>query len=522
MLRKGVLSATLAVPVALGGAPAVGAVGAGARSGVAPICTTSRSRAANVNTDCESTGNTFETSIAVNPTEPDNIVGAAIRRVVSSGGGVRLVSTVSEPHVSFDRGRTWAIYPIAYARGTVTDPSLAFDAEGTVYLATTNSTRTTSDIAVTRSLDGGRTWQTPVSVTSTSTVPDGGTFNDHPQLAAYGDRNLIVTWIREVFGPGGLVTAPVADSVSHDGGVTWSSAQTISGSASFCTGRQGGNGCDHTVGNAVAVSRAGAVVTFQETYDEAGDASAAFGRNKFLSVTVDPGSGARRDGPFLIGQAYDGIVEHDYPLNATGVQTLHDSQFPLDSLGNVVADPTSRRGEHFAVVWYDDRSAPHPVATDPYQAVTDSDIIVSQTYDGGRTWSPPAAIREPHDQFMPWATYSADWRLRIGYFDRVYDPANNKYGYSLATELWPGSLWFSHSQVSTALSDPTRDSTASPQGTINPAFPNPAVNVGDYSGIAAGRGFIASFWTDLRETGCVNGKCGSKQDAYFASVPARR
>lgn len=516
VLRTTLLAATLTAPIALASSAHAGA--ASHPPGPPPLCSTAPTGEANVNTDCQPTGNTFETSIAINPTDHRNIIGAAIRRVPPTPGVPRSGSFISEPHVSFDGGHTWAIYPVAYPPGTATDPSVAFDAEGSAYLATTNSSGPTSSIVVTRSVDQGRTWDTPVSVTSTASLPRGGVFNDHPQLAAFDNGDLLVTWIREVFGPDGLVTAPVADSVSHDGGATWSAPTIISGAAPFCTGRQGGQSCDQTFGNAVAVSRAGAVVTFQETYNEADDAGSALGRNKFLSVTVDAGTGYSTGGPFLIGQAYDGILEHDYPLNFNGVQTLHDSQFALDSLGNVAADPTRFSGEHFAVVWYDDRNAVHPVATDPYQAVTNSDIIVSQSYDGGRTWSPPTAITEPNDQFMPWAAYGIDGRLRVGYFDRIYDPANDKYGYTLATERRPGTLGFALSQVTTALSDPTRNSTASPEGTINPAFPNPAANVGDYSGIAADRNQIVAYWTDMRETTCVNGKCGSKEDAYFASV----
>jgi len=374
---------------------------------------------------------------------------------------------------------------------------------------------------VSRSTDGGRTWSPSVHVAD-GTLGDqgGGVFNDHPQLVAWGDGNVLVTWIRELFGAdGNLVTAPVADAASRDRGVTWSGPYDISGSAPFCRGRQGGTSCDQTFGNSVAYGRGGAVVTFQETFDEAPDGGSAPNRNQYLSVIVDPATGTRVRGPFLIGQAYDGINEGDYPVAAEGFQTLHDSQFGLDGEGNVVADPTDRSARHFAVVWFDDRSAPRPVDPDPYRATTDADVIVSQTRDGGRTWTPPAAVRLPNDQFMPWAAYDATGRLRVGFFDRSYDPANHKYGYTLATEVSPGSLTFTTTQLTTVLSDPTRDN-AGTRGTVNPAFPNPAVSIGDYTGIATGPNFVVALWTDLRETGCVLGRCGFRQDAYFASVPS--
>jgi hypothetical protein len=345
-------------------------------------------------------------------------------------------------------------------------------------------------------------------------------FNDHPQLTAWGDGHVLVTWIRELFAPHfQLLSAPVYAAASSDRGSTWSKQSNVSGSAPFCTGRQGGTTCDQTFGNSVAFGRAGAVVTFQQTYQEEPGGASALGRNRYVAVIVDPRTGARVRGPYLVGQAFDGINEHDYPVNTEEVQTVHDSQFGLDGMGNVVGDPADRTSRHFAIVWTDDRNAPHPVDPDPYQATTDADIIASQTRDGGRTWSPPAAIRLPNDQFMPWAAYDDQGRLRVGFFDRSYDPDNHRYGYTLATELSPGSLTFSFAQVSTALSDPTRDSSASRQ-TINPDFPNPAASIGDYTAVAAGPDFIAALWTDLRETGCVGSRCGSREDAYFARVPS--
>ncbi len=494
--------------VALFGSTALGRP-AGAATG-APVCTTRPSHAPNVNTDCQTDGNFFETALAVNPKNPRNIVGGVIKIAAGGASGRTLVV---EPRVSFDGGLTWSTYAVAFAPGTV-DPSVAFDAAGTAYLTGTSD----GSIALSRSTNGGRAWSTPVIVAAGSLGDRGGIYNDHPQLTAWGGGHVLVTWIREVFGSdANLASAPVYDAASNDSGRTWLEPHNISGSAPFCVGRAAANACDQTFGNAVAYGRAGAVVTFQQTYDEAPDASAALGRNKYLSVIVDPGSGIRVRGPYLVGQAYDGITEHDYPVTAGGVQTVHDSQFGLDGMGNVAADPTDRTGRHFAVVWTDDRNAPHPVDPDPYTATTDADIIVSQTLDSGRTWSPPSAIHEPNDQFMPWAAFDQGGRLRVGFFDRSYDPANDKYGYTLATELTPGSLTFSAVQLSTALSDPTRDNTAS-RGTINPAFPNPAVSIGDYTAVAAGPSFIAALWTDLRETGCVNGRCGFRQDAYFANV----
>src|SRR4029453_7254853 len=100
-----------------------------------------------------------------------------------------------------------------------------------------------------------------------------------------------------------------------------------------------------------------------------------------------------------------------------------------------------------------------------------SDVVVSQSFDRGRTWSAPVALELSGDQWMPWGAYDGTGRLRIGTFDRQYDPANHLYGYTLATEKSAGSLTFGTTQVSTALSDPTKGSVWFAV-TLNPSFPS--------------------------------------------------
>jgi hypothetical protein len=106
-----------------------------------------------------------------------------------------------------------------------------------------------------------------------------------------------------------------------------------------------------------------------------------------------------------------------------------------------------------------------------------------------------------------------------GLFDRQYDAANHRYGYSLATETTAGALLFATAQLTTALSDPTTGNRWC-AATVNPAFPFATTFLGDYSNIAAmPSGGIVAYWTDLRETACFAGRCGQGQDAFFAAAP---
>jgi hypothetical protein len=74
--------------------------------------------------------------------------------------------------------------------------------------------------------------------------------------------------------------------------------------------------------------------------------------------------------------------------------------------------------------------------------------------------------------------------------------------------------------MTTALSDPTRDTRWFSGRTPNPDFPHPTTFLGDYSGIAAHpAGGVVGLWTDLRVNTCFAGRCGSGENAFFAAAP---
>jgi hypothetical protein len=486
-----------------------------------PICSNPTSTDPNVNTDCEGNAPHNETSIAINPTNPDNMIGSAndYQLRVSSGGTIN-ETAFSRAHVTFDGGKTWTTYPIPYKSYTTTgDPAVSFDADGRAYIATLGfiwsqglGSVVNPDILVSTSDDGGKTWTNATRVASGSgNIYSVGVFNDKEFLTAWGHGNAIVTWTVFNDGQGGsYINSPIYDSVTHDGGKTWSAPTEISGSASFCIGAQGGNACDQDQGSTPVVAADGSIyVSFISTRETTNYS------DQYLVVKIDPETGERVAGPFKVADMIDGV--NDYPVSIDGRQTYQDSQFRTWSLGNIAADPTN--ASHLAVVWSDMRNTPHPVASNPYEATTNSDIIVSQSFDGGVTWSAPTALKVPGDQFMPWSAYDSSGKLRIGYFDRSYDSANHAYGYTLATERKSGNLKFNTTQVTTVLSDPTQGDRWFAGRTPNPDFPNPTTFLGDYSGIAAGSSSVANLWTDMREPASFGSRTGSGENAFFGATP---
>lgn len=491
-------------------APVAGAIfgsGPALKNGQA-ICTTPPTSDANVDLSCEGTGPHNETTIAVNPTDPDNMIaGANDYQLALNPGGHVTASTRSRATVTFDGGVTWTAYPIR-ANSTYQatgDPAVAFDAVGNAYYATlgfrfvgpTNAQN--PDILVASSHDGGVTWDSNRVASGSGNFGSVGDLLDKEYVAAWGDGNAIVTWGDfRLAQQGAVESITLYASVTHDAGATWSPKQPISGDRPFA------------FAPIPTVTADGRVFVAFENFPP----ERANGRDDYEVVEVDADTGARIAGPFTVATLVDGLT--DYPI-AFGRQTYQDSLFRSWSLGNITADPTD--AEHLVVQWSDMRNSELPAPEDPYEAVTNSDMVLSQSFDAGRTWSEPVAIELPGDQFQGWAAFDTAGLVRLGFFDRSYDPANHEYGYTLATETSAGSLDFAMSELTTERSDPTKGNRWF-AATVDPAFPFATTFIGDYSGIAATpSGGVVAVWTDLRNDVNFAGRTGADEDMYFAASP---
>jgi hypothetical protein len=476
---------------------------------------TGGSKATNVNTDTEPiAGPHNETSIAVDPTNPKHLIGSANDyQLVPNPDGSVTETIYSRAHVSFDSGQTWTNYTIPFPSqyNATGDPAVAFDADGRAYIATLGfnifASNILPDVLVSRSSDGGHSWSTPTVLASGSSGPNGFVANDKEYIAAWGHGNAIVTFTAFRYdSSGNFINQPIYATVTHDGGNSWSTPVEISGADMY--------------GEAAVpvVAKDGSIyVSFLDYSNESGPLY----RDQYSVVKVDPATGQALTAPVNAGLVYDGFG--DYPINVDGSPTYQDSEFRTWSAGNITADPTNPN--HLALVWSDMRNnpsqgGPSPTQLDPYQVKTNSDIIVTQSFDGGKTWSSPTAIQLPNDQFMPWAAYDNSGRLQIGFFDRSYDRANHEYGYTLASEKSKGQLDFTFQQVTTTLSDPTQGNRWFAVN-VNQAFPNASRFLGDYSGIATVPGLrVAALWTDMRKSVTFGTTTGSGQDTYFSLVKA--
>src|SRR5262249_23299761 len=278
------------------------------------ICTTTTSPAANVNTDCSPTaGPHNETSIAVNPTDTNNILGGANDyQLAQNPGGHVSENVLSHAHVSFDGGQTWSEHPLNAnsAYQATGDPSVAFDADGHAYYATLGfrfvgpGNAQNPDVLVANSGDGGKTWDSKRIAEGSGTETSVGDLLDKEYVAAWGHGNAIVTFGDFRLGQkGALQNSRIYSSLTHHSRQTWPAPQVISGNL------------DEAFVSVPTVTADGRIfVAFMNTDD------LTTGRDTYYTVEVSPTTGALVAGPFPVALVFDGFT--DYPF-AFGSPTYH-------------------------------------------------------------------------------------------------------------------------------------------------------------------------------------------------------
>ena len=383
-----------------------------------------------------------ETTIAVNPTDPKNVIGGA--------NDYRLGWGTSGFYSSTNSGNDWYDGVKAFptnanqARDHIDgggDPSVVFDRGGTAYYNDLHFMRENdeSGIFVARSTNGGFTWSRPcVPAGSTDDAarcggngdvrrpgdgvvaytPDNdnllnGSVPSHdknymtagPRPAGatptcfapitktaipagqpgcpeslIGPDRLYVTWTI-FFGP----AATINFSYSDDRAYSWSPPKVISGSAPFCNGPA--SSCRSNQGSVPTVNpTTGELwVAFQNnnTADE----------NQYLVVRSLDG-GQTFQGPFYITTLFDqnyprsGSNRMDCTARGQGSRNvLTNSCFRVNSYGNIVAD---RRGGEFAddlyVVVDDNRNG--------QRTSSNVDVFFFTSKDGGTTWIGPTRVND--------------------------------------------------------------------------------------------------------------------------------
>lgn len=361
-------------------------------------------------------GAEVEPSVAVNPTNPANIVGVW-QQDRSSTGGARGVATAA----SRDGGATWtrsAAPPFSrcaggnaanhgdYARAS--DPWVSFGADGTAWQIALGLNGawplpdSSNAILVSRSIDGGANWSPP-----TVLIRDTGAYlNDKESITAdpHDSRYVYAVWDRlDTAGSG-----PTYFARTTDGGANWEPARPIYDPGSTA----------QTINNQLVVLPDGTLA---------------------LLFTRLPTTTPNTVAPaMLLLRSTDHGATWSAPIPVAAVQAVGTADAASGRrvrdgahLGSIAAGP---RGE-LAVVWQDARFSGGAV----------DDIAFARSADGGLTWSAPVRINGAPGAraFVPVVHVRADGVIGVGYYDLRNDLPDPG---TLPADLWltqsgDGATW---------------------------------------------------------------------------------
>lgn len=362
-----------------------------------------------------------EPMIAVDPTNPLHLVGSVqqdrwndggsngLTNVVSTDGGAHWKLAASQPQFSICSGATQGS---AGFFDRATDPWVSFSADGKIAYSISDSFNANgpafggaSSIIVSRSTDGGSTWQAPVTArldTSTTVL------NDKESVTADSliPSNAYAAWDRLVSpstnaNPSGFLhtiafRGPAMFSRTTDGGRTWSQGRVI-----FDPGEQ-----DQTIGNQIVVPAAGPARG--QLIDGMNLITNQGGKCPFTGSECDKGStfsaaiirstdgGNTFSGPTLVGTIHDAPVR---TLDGKRVRT-----------GDILPAWAAGPNGNLYAVWQDGGFSPAGHAK----------IAFSQSTDGGSTWSTPIRVdQSPGDvpAFTPQIAVRADGTVGVTYYD---------------------------------------------------------------------------------------------------------
>jgi hypothetical protein len=457
----------------------------------------------NTRLDCDDPFPNNEPDIEVDPVAPGHMIAS------SNDYG----SCCDQFYTTFDNGATWTNGNMSRnnPQQTGSDPVTAFDRKHGVAIHSSLNYSFQSptgeacrgDVTVSVSADGGITWDPAIVVDSGYGCDLSNTqiFNDkewivsdnNPSSPHYGTTYL--TWTKFISTNGSYQSSPIFESHSDDGGKHWTKAQEISGSnPALCTFQVSGPSgrCDEDQGSAPTIGPDGTVyVGFQNEQNRALWEPGEVFDDQYLLVKSTDGGATWSSPSFVVGME-DG--SRDYPLNVDGRQTLSGYQVRVWSVGALVASPRASENGRLALVFSDNRNGTH----DSANPVTNTDVFLVTSANGGATWSGPIQVdASPTDQWFPWVDINpTNGTIGVLYHDReVANPAL----YDTALREFPGSKTI----VSTAPSHPTQ-SRFFRAGV--PGCENCARFHGDYINIAYGSNGKANMvWTDMRDPSDIPG-----------------
>jgi hypothetical protein len=344
-----------------------------------------------------------EPLVAVNPTNPQNVIGVfqedrwsdggahGLLAAVSFNGGASYVNPWAEFSACSDRPETPEFEHLPRA----TDPWVSFDAAGRAYQVGLPiiDGNLTGESAITTSYsdDGGLSWSAPVDVTRQND-PAGAVFLDKQSITAdpYHAGRAWATWIQGNLPGENISAAKLANAFSYrgtpmisrtvDGGQTWSAPTPMT------------NANVYAQGNQIVVEPDGTLIDSQAIL--------------FKGAGIQP----NLKGLYMaVMRSTDGGVHWSSPSTIAPIGTVGESADgkPLrvgDYLPDLAVDPATGT---LYITWADGLGG----ATNK--------IVLSRSTDGGRHWSTPTVVSH-HDaaqSFNHAVAVGNDGELAVLYYD---------------------------------------------------------------------------------------------------------
>ena len=344
-----------------------------------------------------------EPFVAVNPTDPGNLIGAFQQDRWSNGGARGLVASSST-----DGGDSWTESFAAFSECSGGDPVydrasdqwVTFDTEGNAYQISlsVSADQVTSSILVAKSTDQGASWEEPVTLIRDD---DPLHFNDKESITGDPTRPgyVYAVWDRGTL-PGGS-RSPISEAHSFafrgqpifsrttDGGATWSAPVAMSNANVF------------TLGNQIAVLPNGTLVDVFWTGRGSGLQPSP--NQDFIGAMVSTDAGLHWSQIIKI----DNFAE----LPGCGAERICDPDTgdavrAGTNIPDIAVDPISGR---VYVVWADGR----------FSGGAYPDVLVSSSIDG-RKWTTPVKVNQtpvPVSAFNPIVEVSSDGTVGVLYYD---------------------------------------------------------------------------------------------------------
>lgn len=410
-----------------------------------------------------------ETWIAVNPADPNNIVaGSNDFRYNGTGNsyrmGVYYTTDGGETFVDTKTPENLGLYIDRYsypAGMTNFDPGVAFDDEGKCYycygFAVTNtSSQADNGVFVTRSDDGGKTWNEPIPVALEYGL--GSPFHDRYMITADAVSNeeglmgnVYVAWMLFDGSSSGVVF-----SKSTNEGETWSSYKKLPGSSYSSQGPTPVVGPDGEVYVAFLTRNYNTGVTYAKVQKSTNGGTNWWSSARTAMQVYSSGTRNTSSGRYVLDDKSDARVS-SYPAIAVDASDG-------EHRGNVYVIQSGKES-------YNGKEG----------------LYFTKSTNGGGTWTDRKKIDNNelgNDIMFPSATVDKETgTLAILYYSSQNDPNNQKTDVYIAVSV-DGGETFEHIRL-TPNSVPVR---VNMQGTGNYYW-------GDYTGITSFHGVIyPSFW----------------------------